>query len=278
MEPEETLLRGDKEQVNRRLTYLVFISAVAVMAFVNALLYYLSPNPLAAQVLWVMDFAYALIFLFDFLARLKFAESKSTYMLHWGWLDLLTSIPGIPALRLVRSVRAAFASRALLSAAPDDLGEEARSRLAESVLLIATLMGLLVVTLGSIGVVNAESGAAGASIETGYDAVWWSLVTISTIGYGDMVPVTPAGRTIGVFMIFVGVGLFTTLTSYLASNFTDRAGQRQRRQQIELAAKNQQAMEALMQRMMQLEAQIAGKLNVDVSTPDAGEKGEGDSA
>ena len=93
--------------------------------------------------------------------------------------------------------------------------------------------------------------------------MWWSLVTISTVGYGDEYPVTVEGRIIGVFMILVGVALFTTLTSYLASNFTDRGAQRQREQQLELAQKNTQQMEALLERILVLEEKIAEKTEND---------------
>jgi voltage-gated potassium channel len=49
--------------------------------------------------------------------------------------------------------------------------------------------------------------------------VWWTIVTTATVGYGDKYPMTTAGRTIGVFVMIVGVGLFSVLTSFLAQWF-----------------------------------------------------------
>ena len=51
------------------------------------------------------------------------------------------------------------------------------------------------------------------------DALWYVLVTISTVGYGDQFPVTNAGRVLGVVIIVLGVGIFGTLTGFLANAF-----------------------------------------------------------
>ena len=64
-----------------------------------------------------------------------------------------------------------------------------------------------------------ESADSEANITTASDALWYTLVTISTVGYGDQFPVTNAGRLLGAFVIVVGVGIFGTLTGYLANAF-----------------------------------------------------------
>ena len=62
-----------------------------------------------------------------------------------------------------------------------------------------------------------ESGSADANITTGGDALWWGLVTITTVGYGDFFPVTTIGRLTGAFVMFAGVGIIGALASILAS-------------------------------------------------------------
>ena len=57
------------------------------------------------------------------------------------------------------------------------------------------------------------------NIKTASDALWYSLVTMSTVGYGDQYPVTNLGRVIGAVIIIVGVGLFGTITGFLANAF-----------------------------------------------------------
>ena len=62
-----------------------------------------------------------------------------------------------------------------------------------------------------------ESKDPAASIQTGGDALWYSIVTITTVGYGDFYPVTLGGRIAGMFIMFAGVGIIGALASILAS-------------------------------------------------------------
>jgi len=64
-----------------------------------------------------------------------------------------------------------------------------------------------------------EKNAPGANITTASDALWYVIVTMSTVGYGDQYPVTNPGREMGSFIIVIGVGIFGTLTGYLANIF-----------------------------------------------------------
>ena len=80
-------------------------------------------------------------------------------------------------------------------------------------------MGILVLEFGSLEMLHVEQNAPGANITTASDALWYTIVTISTVGYGDQYPVTNAGRIVGALIIVVGVGIFGTFTGYLANLF-----------------------------------------------------------
>ena len=80
-------------------------------------------------------------------------------------------------------------------------------------------MGVLVLQFGSLTMLHVEEDAPGANITTASDALWYTIVTISTVGYGDQYPVTNAGRIVGAVIIVVGVGIFGTFTGYLANLF-----------------------------------------------------------
>ncbi|MEC7988301.1 MAG: ion channel, partial [Myxococcota bacterium] len=68
----------------------------------------------------------------------------------------------------------------------------------------------------TIMIVEGSSGAENVSILSFGDALWWSLVTISTVGYGDLYPVTPGGRIVAVFLILVGVGVCGYIAGFMA--------------------------------------------------------------
>ena len=71
----------------------------------------------------------------------------------------------------------------------------------------------------SIFILLAEDSVPGANIVTAGDAVWWVLVTVATVGYGDMYPVTSNGRFVAIFVIVAGVGLFGILSGFLTRSF-----------------------------------------------------------
>lgn len=80
----------------------------------------------------------------------------------------------------------------------------------------------LVVIAGAIGVLMFEYKGTGNNIKDFFDAIWWALVTITTVGYGDLVPITFWGRIIGIIFIFLGFIIFSTFTAFIASSFIDK--------------------------------------------------------
>lgn len=86
---------------------------------------------------------------------------------------------------------------------------------AQAVLLIA------IITIIA-AVITAYFEAGNSQFKTFGDAVWWVLVTISTVGYGDKVPLTPVGRTMAVIIMFFGVALLSIVTATISSIFVTR--------------------------------------------------------
>jgi hypothetical protein len=212
------------ESVLSRATYQLVLGLVALNALAITLAYYLIPvSDAVREVLFIIDAINALVFFLDFLLRLRAANSKVHYLVaNWGWLDLLGSLPTYPVLRLIRIIRILVVTARLRRTMPEDLRVMVRRRLAESILLIGGWAALTVMTICSIAVLIVEAGAPNANILTGSDAVWWSIVTMATVGYGDRYPVTSAGRIVGTAEIIMGVSIFSVLTSYVASTFLRR--------------------------------------------------------
>lgn len=86
--------------------------------------------------------------------------------------------------------------------------------------VLALVVALVV--LGGALVNQFEHGVEGANIKDLGDAMWWAVVTIATVGYGDRFPVTTGGRLVGLFLMFFGVGVLSILTATIASFFVEK--------------------------------------------------------
>jgi voltage-gated potassium channel Kch len=90
---------------------------------------------------------------------------------------------------------------------------------AQGGLLLAVFFAIVTLEFGSMFVLGVEQNAPGANIRTGVEALWWGIVTITTVGYGDYYPVTNPGRVVGAITMLIGIGLLGTFTGYLANTF-----------------------------------------------------------
>lgn len=86
---------------------------------------------------------------------------------------------------------------------------------------ITTLM-LALIILSAFSVHYFESEYADANIESLWDGIWWAVVTMGTVGYGDKYPLSPGGRIVGFVLIFSGVGLMSLFTATIASVFVEK--------------------------------------------------------
>jgi voltage-gated potassium channel len=238
-------------EVPPNTTYELFIAAISVQAILNMFLIYLIVHPNVQGVVVIMDGLLSVIFLADFLYRFVNAQSKPRYFLrHFGWADLLSSLPFAQA-KLLRLFRIVQTGRMYGKRSARSLVREFVANRSGSALLALLFFMMLVLEFGGIGILAAESLSPDANIKTAGDALWYIYVTITTVGYGDRFPVTPLGRFVGIIVLTTGVGLFGTLTAFLANAFLaspqDRRGATKAIQPQEL--------EARLERMMQLLAE-----------------------
>jgi voltage-gated potassium channel Kch len=201
--------------------YELFILLLSVLSIVNAigvgLAQLVGARGPAGEVVLTVDAIIAPIFLADFLYRLKTADSRRDYFLHrFGWADLLGTLPVLRILRIVRVVRVV---RSFRHQPPGRLVGELSAARALATFLVTLFLVIVVTEVAGATIYYAESGAAGSNIASASDAIWWALVTITTVGYGDRFPVTDQGRVIGGFLLFAGIGLFSVLTGFIANVF-----------------------------------------------------------
>lgn len=89
-----------------------------------------------------------------------------------------------------------------------------------SVLIV--IMTLSVILLSSVGVQYFEQQEADSNIYSVWDGIWWAVVTVATVGYGDRFPISVGGRIVGFVLMFFGVGMMSLLTATIASIFVEK--------------------------------------------------------
>jgi voltage-gated potassium channel Kch len=199
--------------------YEIFVGILSVLSIANLGLLYLASDQDIKDVITVMNGILSGIFIIDFLYRLITAESRSTYFFRrYGWADLFASLP-VAQLKFLRIFRLVRVFRLMRVVGLRTITRTLVHDRAGSALAMLLLMGLLVLQFGSLQILYLEQNAPGANITTASDALWYTIVTISTVGYGDRFPVTDAGRVMGSMIIVIGVGIFGTFTGYLANLF-----------------------------------------------------------
>src|SRR4051812_28198391 len=200
--------------------YEIFVGVLSVLSIVNlVLMYTVVGDPALDTVLEVMNALFSAIFLVGFAYRLATAPRRGAYFFrHFGWADLLASLP-FAQLKILRIFRVVRVIRLMREVGARTLWRTVVRDRAGSALYALLLMGVFVLQFGSLTILYLEQYAPGANITTASDALWYTIVTISTVGYGDRFPVTNEGRVIGSLIIVIGVGIFGTFTGYLANLF-----------------------------------------------------------
>lgn len=202
------------------------------------------------NVIQAADTAVCVILLADFFVRLYRAESKWAFM-KWGWIDLIASIPNLDILRWGRLVRVLQIIRLLrgIRFVRRAFSLVLEHRIEGGAVSLG-LMAFLLVAFSSVSILVVERDA-GANIKCAEDAIWWSIATITTVGYGDKYPVTTEGRAIGTVLMVCGVGMFAGLSGLVASLFL--GGREQKSGDL------RQILEKLAQIEAQLESRATGQ-------------------
>ena len=200
----EALLLRIERMTELPLVLLAF-AMIPLLAAAASFLWDLSPE--GEYVVFILDSFVWAVFAADLVVKIAIATDRWGYIRR-HWLDvLIVLIPFIRPLRILRII--VYIGR----------GFEGAARLAriDYVLVYAIGLVLIVATV----VTTAERGS-GSPLEQFPNALWWAIVTATTVGYGDMVPTTAIGKAAGVVLMLGGIGLFGAVAANLASLLVTR--------------------------------------------------------
>ncbi|MGW0996236.1 potassium channel family protein [Streptomyces sp. NPDC002520] len=200
---DDNRMRRWERRTDLPLTFawLVYLGAYAVHVLAHGL------SGAAHDLLLSLTSTAWAFFAVDYVVRWRLSGTRLPLFVRRHWLDSVVVI--LPLLRPVRIVRTYETVER----------RHGRSRLPLQirVMLYAGLGSVLVGFAGALEVYQAEHDAPYASIRTFGDSAWWVCSTLSTVGYGDVVPVTVRGRLIAVVMMICGLALLGAVTGSFTS-------------------------------------------------------------
>jgi len=180
--------------------------------------------------MYIADLIICIVFAFDFTQRIRASESKSRFIKANGF-EILAMIPAISLYALgtipatagaLRSLRLVRVVRVILLLARMRRAMSKSGRFVQRSNLLA-LSGITVsiVFLGAFAALILDSGTENAQITNFSDAVWWSISTVTTVGYGDIVPKGVAGRIMGMGLMVVGIGVMAAFVSQVSATLVE---------------------------------------------------------
>jgi voltage-gated potassium channel len=181
-------------------------------------------TPFWREALWSFEVFCALVYTVEYGVRLYLAQPRMKYVTSfYGIIDLLAILPfwlmamfdmqAVRAFRLLRLLRlfklvrytnAVERFKRAFAIARDDL-------------VLFGVIALIVLYLAAIGIYHFEHDAQPDKFSSVFDALWWATVTLTTVGYGDVYPITPGGRFFTFFVLILGLGVIAVPSGLLAS-------------------------------------------------------------
>ncbi|GEB32859.1 MULTISPECIES: potassium channel family protein [Brevibacillus] len=196
-----------------RVMYEIFV-IMLVITYAILLFADFSNHPLLTDELmhWV-DNGLIVMLIAEYMVRLWKAKNKRQFVIS-NWFDLVAMIPLDQYLYLARFMRVLRLVR-IVRASPFLLGV-IRSGPMRQVLGVVTIIMLW----SSTAIYLLEYGV-NENIKSFTDALWWSIVTTTTVGYGDISPVTSGGRIMATILMVTGIGMIGALTANFATHWTE---------------------------------------------------------
>jgi voltage-gated potassium channel len=205
--------RGRRERWEDRTEWPLILASIAYLAAYSWLILEPdAPGALRATLVAVLTVVWAALIL-DIVVRIALTRRRSRWkFVRTHKVEVLSAlIPVLRPFRLLRRLRKVPGFRG-------NSGDSFRSRLLAGAFLYAATFVYVI----ALSVLAVERGAPHATIVTFGDAVWWAIVTIATVGYGDFAPVTPLGRFLAILLMAGGVAIIGTASATIVSYLSEQ--------------------------------------------------------
>lgn len=192
----------NRSEIPLFLLSLLFLAAYAALVLATGI-----PQAAHTALLAVIDAVWT-CFAVDYVVRIRLSGSRfgPRYVAHHLLDTVVLLLPLLRPLRAVHIYQVIQRRR-----------EQPRLSLYGRVIAYAGMTAVLLGFSGALAVYQQERHAPGATIRTFGDSVWWTCETLTTVGYGDVTPVTAAGRWIAAFLMLMGLALLGAVTGSFSS-------------------------------------------------------------
>ena len=190
-----------------------------------------STNPTLRLFAFIVDILIWLAFVIEYVAEISITKDKKKYAKQ-NWLNLfiilvspplpLRALQGFEGLRIIRVLRVL---RVFVVLGRGTKGFK-KFYAKNSVNYVIYLTVILIFICGFIFSICEQ----GKSL---FDGIWWAIETVSTVGYGDIAPLTTGGRAIGIILIFLGIGFMSMLTAAISAYFVEKDANQDTKQILE---------------------------------------------
>jgi len=202
--------------------FIQFLIIVSVVTFSIETIPTLSDE--SRKFLRIIEVVTVSIFTLEYLLRIIVCDNKLKFIFSfYGIIDLLAILPfylstgidlrSLRALRMLRLIRILKLVRYSKAAQRFHLA----LKIAKEELILFVFLSLMLIFFSAVGIYYFERGAQPDAFSSVFQSLWWSIITITTVGYGDVYPITVGGRIFTFFVLMIGLGFLAIPTGLLAS-------------------------------------------------------------
>lgn len=222
-----------KEKLRAIVEGSVFTGIIQFLILVSAIVFliesdreHLEADPYKTHFV-VLDIGFLVLFSIEYILRVYIEPRKRDFVFSfYGIIDLLAIVPslflvpGFRVLRILRFLRVFRIFKATRFILAVDRLTAALRQIQQEILALVILSSMLVY-LSACGIHYFEREVQPEKFGSILDSMWWAVVTLTTVGYGDAFPVTPGGKVFTAFVTLIGVGLIAIPSGLLASVLTE---------------------------------------------------------
>uniref|UniRef100_UPI004056519B ion transporter n=1 Tax=Candidatus Electrothrix sp. TaxID=2170559 RepID=UPI004056519B len=176
------------------------------------------------SILTMIENVIVVIFSIEYVLRIILTEKKTTYIFSfYGIIDLLAILPfylsgtiSFQSLRILRFIRLFRILK--LTRYTDAISRIGKAIfIAKEELVLFSVVTLMLLYLSAVGIYHFEHAAQPENYTSLFDCLWWAVATLTTVGYGDIYPITIGGRLFTFLILMLGLGVVAVPTGIIAS-------------------------------------------------------------